>query len=114
MNMAESCGAYSEHFSVEALLSRFGQSAFRSAHAFQIGAFGPRFRIIPCVDSWPWRSYRWHRTSSVAVRAATCPTRMAEGLLLMVWSYLLPLESGKQRVAGAAAVFAVHRKLPDI
>jgi hypothetical protein len=26
----------------------------------------------------------------------------------------LALESGKQRVAGAAAVFAVHRKLPDI
>jgi hypothetical protein len=32
----------------------------------------------------------------------------------MVWSYLLALESGKQRVAGAAAVFAAHRKLPDI
>src|SRR4051794_23605193 len=80
MNMAESCGALSKHFSAEARLSRFGQSAFRSAHAFQIGAFGPRSRMALCVDSWPWRSHRLHRISSVTVRAATWPTRMAERL----------------------------------
>ena len=62
---------------MEALLSRFGQSAFRSAHAFEIGAFGPGPASSPASTAG-----RGGHTDAPNIERggepATCPTRMAE------------------------------------